>query len=118
MKIGRDLGGELLYSALGGVQAHLHRVEVEDTVAGDHDLAVERGVGRQQIAERPQLGEVAQERPLVARPERKLAAVVLEHPRKPSHFGSYCHPSPEGSSRTSSASIGGKGTFGPGTAQG
>ena len=36
-------------------------------------------------------------------------------PRKPSHFGSYCQPSPAGSSRTSSASIGGKGTFGPGT---
>src|SRR5205085_7273296 len=36
-------------------------------------------------------------------------------PRKPSHFGSYCHASPCGSSRTSSASIGGNGTFGPGT---
>src|SRR5881392_2229495 len=35
-------------------------------------------------------------------------------PRKPSHFGSYRHPSPSGSSETSSASIGGKGTFGPG----
>ncbi len=30
-------------------------------------------------------------------------------PRKPSHFGSYCHSSPSGSSRTSSASIGGNG---------
>jgi ferritin-like metal-binding protein YciE len=35
-------------------------------------------------------------------------------PRKPSHFGSNCHPSPAGSSFTSSASIGGNGTFGPG----
>ena len=48
-------------------------------VAADHDLAVERGVGRQQIAERAQLGEVAQQRPAVAAPERELAAVVLEH---------------------------------------
>ena len=30
-------------------------------------------------------------------------------PRNPSHFGSYCHSSPVGSSRTSSASIGGNG---------
>src|ERR1043166_831679 len=36
-------------------------------------------------------------------------------PRKPSHFGSYCH-SPVGSSSTSSASIGGKGRFFGGTA--
>src|SRR5207244_9201220 len=35
-------------------------------------------------------------------------------PRKPSHFGSYRQPPPEGSSETSSASIGGKGTFGLG----
>ena len=33
-------------------------------------------------------------------------------PRNPSHFGSYCQPSGSGSSRTSSASIGGKGTEG------
>src|SRR5262249_48153066 len=36
-------------------------------------------------------------------------------PRKPSHFGSYCQPWAAGSSSTSSASIGGKGTFRPGT---
>src|SRR5262249_10081314 len=30
-------------------------------------------------------------------------------PRKPSHFGSNCQPAPSGSSRTSSASIGGNG---------
>src|ERR687888_614648 len=35
-------------------------------------------------------------------------------PRKPSHLGSNCQPSPAGSSLTSSASIGGNGTFGPG----
>ena len=75
----RDLGGEPADAALGRVQPHLHRVEVEHAVARDHDLAVERGVGREQLAERPQLGEVAQQRPLVARPERELAAVVLEH---------------------------------------
>ena len=35
--------------------------------------------GGKQVAERAQLGEVAQQRPLVPRPERELAAVVLEH---------------------------------------
>ena len=35
-------------------------------------------------------------------------------PRKPSHFGSYRQPPPAGSSATSSASIGGNGTLGPG----
>ena len=78
-ELGRDLGGEPVDAALGRVEPHLHRVEVEDAVARDHDLAVERGVGRQQLAERPQLGEVAQQRPLLARPERQLAAVVLQH---------------------------------------
>ena len=38
-------------------------------------------------------------------------------PRKPSHFGSYCQPSPSGSSRTSSASIGGNGIAAGGLAQ-
>ena len=75
----RDLGGELADPALGGVQPSLHRVEVEHAVARDHDLPVERGVGREQLAERPQLREVAEERPAVAGPERELAAVVLEH---------------------------------------
>ena len=78
----RDLGGELADARLGRMQAHLHRVEVERAVACDHDLAVERGVGRQQLAERAQLREVAQQRPLVARPERELVAVVLEHAAK------------------------------------
>src|SRR6266508_1122557 len=36
-------------------------------------------------------------------------------PRKPSHFGSYCHCGPVGIASTSSASCGGNGTFGPGT---
>ena len=76
---GRDLGRELADAALGRVEAHLHRVEVERAAAGDHDLAVERGVRRHQLAERPQLGEVAEQRPAVARPQRELAAVVLEH---------------------------------------
>ena len=64
-----DLSRELVDAALGRVQPHLHRVEVEHAVARDHDLAVERRVWRQQVAERPQLGEVAQQRPLLAAPE-------------------------------------------------
>ena len=75
----RDLRRQLADAALGRMQPHLHRVEVELAVAGDDDLAVERGAGRQQLAERAQLGEVAEERPPVARPQRQLAAVVLQH---------------------------------------
>ena len=79
----RDLGRELADPALGRVEPELHRVEVELPLLRDHDLAVERGVGREQLPERLELREVAEQRPLVARPERKLAAVVLEHAAEP-----------------------------------
>ena len=36
-------------------------------------------MGREQVAERAELGEVPQQRPLVPPPQRELAAVVLEH---------------------------------------
>jgi hypothetical protein len=52
----------------------------EAAAALDHDLAVERRVGREEIAERPELREVAQQRPAVAAPEGELAAVVLQNP--------------------------------------
>src|SRR5581483_1912465 len=79
---GRNLPGEPPHAALGRVQAHLHRVEVERPVPSDHDLAVERGVWRHQLADRSQFGEVTEERPAVTRPERDLAAVVLEDASK------------------------------------
>ena len=41
----RDLAGEPVDAALGGVQAGLHRVEVDGAFDRDHDLAVERRVG-------------------------------------------------------------------------
>ena len=82
MKIAGISLGQPADPALRGVKARLHRVEVEHAVAGDHDLAVERGVGREPLAERPELREVAQQRPAVPRPERELAAVVLQHPAK------------------------------------
>ena len=111
----RDLGGQLLHAALGRMQPHLHRVEVELALARDHDLAVERRVGRQQLADRAQLGEVPQQRPAVARPQRDLAAVVLEHAAEAVPLRLVRHaPARSGSSETSSASIGGNGTFGPG----
>src|SRR5207237_5410577 len=75
----RDLRRELADAALGRVQSHLHGVEVEVPLALDDDLAVERRVRRQGLAERPELREVAEQRTLVAAPERELAAVVLEH---------------------------------------
>ena len=61
------------------MQPHLHRVEVQRAVARDHDLPVERRVGREQLSDPPQLGEVAQQRAAVPRPQCELAAVVLEH---------------------------------------
>src|SRR5207247_3585536 len=74
-----DLGRELADAGLGGMQARLHRVEVERSVACDDDLAVECGVGREQFAERGQLREVTQQGPLVARPQCELRGGVLEY---------------------------------------
>ncbi len=71
-------------------------------------------MGRQQLAERAQLREVAEQRPAVARPERELAAVVLEHAAKAVPLRLVAPARRAGSSETSSASIGGNGTFGPG----
>ena len=79
----RDLRGQLAHPALRRVQARLHRVEVEDAVTSDHDLAVDRGARRQDVAERRQLREVAQERPRVPRPEPQIAGRVLEQAAKP-----------------------------------
>ena len=53
MKIAGISADELLHAALSRVEPRRHRVEVEHAVARDHDLAVERGVGREQVAERP-----------------------------------------------------------------
>src|SRR5581483_12072885 len=77
-----DLGRQLPDAGLGRMQARLHRVEVERSVARDHDLAVERRLRLEQLAERAQLREVAEQWPLVARPEMKLAVDVLEHTAK------------------------------------
>ena len=107
----RDLRRELVDPALGGVQPRLHRVEVEHAVALDHDLAVERRARRQELAERlaaPGSSGAAAARCATRAGARRVA--FSSSPRKPSHFGSYCQPSPSGSSRTSSASIGGNGT--------
>ena len=77
---GRDLGRELAHAALRGMQPGLHRVEVEDAVPDDHDLAVDRRARGEEVAERRELGEVAEERPRVPRPEPELAGGVLEQP--------------------------------------
>src|SRR6185437_11084617 len=45
-----NLSRELADAALGRVEAHLHRIEVEPALAGDHDLAVERRVRRHELA--------------------------------------------------------------------
>src|SRR2546423_12936689 len=64
------------------MQAHLHRVELEPAVELDDDLAIERRVRRHEIAQLSKLREIAKQWPLVAAPERELAAVVLEHSAK------------------------------------
>ena len=61
------------------MEPDLHRVEVERAVAGDDDLAVERRALRHQLAERPELREVAEQRPAVTGPQPQSAAEVLEH---------------------------------------
>src|SRR5512132_2597899 len=61
------------------MEPHLHEIELETSLLLDDDLAVERGVGWQTLAERAELGEVAEERTAVAAPETKRATVVLEH---------------------------------------
>src|SRR5438046_9587202 len=64
------------------MQAHLHRVELEPAVELDDDLAIERRVRRHEIAKISELREIAKQRPLVAAPERELAAIVFEHAAK------------------------------------
>src|SRR3954451_9295087 len=78
-----DLGRELAHPALGRVEAHLHRVEVELALPGDDDLPVEGRVRRQQFADLPKLREVAKQRAAVPRPQGQLAAVVLQDPPEP-----------------------------------
>ena len=104
-----DLGGQLAHPALCRVEPGLHRVEVEDSVADDHDLAVEARSRRQGLADRRSSGKYRSSGRAFRDQSRTSPEAFSSRPRKPSHFGSYCQPSPAGSSRTSSASIGGKG---------
>ena len=109
----RDLGGQLADAALGGMEPHLHGVEVDRSVPLDHDLAVERRAGRQQVAER--LRARGSSAAAAARCATRAAA---RRPRSRARRGS--RPTSArtpslrraGSSRTSSASIGGNGTSG------
>ena len=59
-EVRRDLRRELAHARFRWMQSHLHRVEVEHAVAGDHDLAVEGGVRRQALPERAQFREVTE----------------------------------------------------------
>ena len=54
------------------------------------------------------LGEVARQRLRVARPEENRCRNLMARQRKPSYFGSYCQPAPDGSWSTGSASTGGR----------
>ena len=61
-----------------GMEPRLHRVEVEDAVADDHDLAVEARPRRQRLTDLAELREVPEQRPRIPRPEPHLAGRVLE----------------------------------------
>lgn len=52
-EFGRQLGREPADAALGGVQAELHRVEVEPALTRDHHLTVEGRVRREDLPEPP-----------------------------------------------------------------
>ena len=61
------------------MEALLQGVEVEPVLGDDHDLAVDHApLGQRALQQVDQLGEVAGERPVVARPELELVAVA-EH---------------------------------------
>jgi len=79
-EVGRHLAGELLDAALGGMEAHLERVEIERTVALDDDFAVDGRMRRELLGERLELREIAEEGPAVTAPEMQLPGHVLEDP--------------------------------------
>ena len=93
------------------------RVEVERAVARDHDLAVERRVGRQQLAERRAARGSSGAAAGRSASRAQLAAVVLEHAAEPVPLRLVLPAVAGGSSRRARASIGGNGTFGPGTSR-
>ena len=110
---GRDLGREPPDPRLGRVEPHLHRVEVERAVAHDHDLAVERRARRQELAERRAArgsSAAAAARCATRAPARRRGSRARRGTRPTS--ARTAQPSPTGSSRTSSASIGGNGSVG------
>jgi hypothetical protein len=78
---------ELAHPALGGMEAHLQRVEVERAVACDDDLPVDRRVRLQFLAECLELGEITEEGAAVTAPEMELARHVLEDPAETVPFG-------------------------------
>ena len=59
------ISAESLRTGSPRMQPGLHRVEVEDAVADDDDLAVDRRARGEDVAERREFGEVAEERPRV-----------------------------------------------------
>src|SRR5581483_3990370 len=76
---GGRLAGQRADATLGRMQPRLQQVELEAAGLLEHDLAVERGVGRELVEQRAELGEVAQERAAVPAPYGRLGAVRLEH---------------------------------------
>ena len=88
------------------VDALAERVEVLPAVRVEqHDLAVEHVAARREA----ELGEVARERPPVARLQVTSSPSTKAMARKPSHLGSYTQPGPVGSALADLASWGGSG---------
>src|SRR5437868_2616427 len=75
----RDLTRQLADPRLGGMQPHLHEIELQPPLLLDHDFSIERRVRGHLLAERSQLGEIAEQRSAVSAPKTECAAVVLEY---------------------------------------
>ena len=87
------------------MQAQLQRLE---RAARDHDLAVKHeAVFTERQSRAATSGKYRSSGFWLPRLKVHAAATCAMQ-RKPSYFGSYCHPLPEGSSSTDSASIGGR----------
>ena len=67
-----------------------------------------QGHRRRRLQPASDLGEVALQRLRVPRLEMDLAVAQVARQRKPSYFGSYCQPGPDGRLSTASASMGGR----------
>ena len=94
-------------AALGGMEPHLQRIEVEPLHSLDHQLAIKgEAVGYQSRNHRHHFGKIAPEWLPRFRHSATPSPSRTAMQRKPSHLGSNCQPASSGNSATRKASIG------------